>query len=707
MKVTPFSKAPYYPFILSNGADAALVDYSGSMFTGDPKHAHRENSQGTPCGWYKMSHRMADYSIVALAQSGYDITFNGLKTEPMSYEQEFDARKAILTTIFKSRGIECRITSFMASKSLMVERYEIIAVPADAEIGLILCVQPARSAFGQTALRYPPELKLSLAGDNGINIEYHMGDRGLEGSGFMSLDRKTPNAAVNKSIGELRFENLPVGWSVTKFLSLSDNKDSLSYRGIIEANLERSRKGFDFVRNAHEREWLEYSGTSDISIPDENIQAIYDASVYSCRAHLHPETGGLYCGLLPNHWGGGVCFPDDANYSHVGFLRTGNPECANHHLEYFRRFREEGRRLAEKHNLPGVPCPVWANCFGEHLSPDYSWFVLYAKMSQLGCAVESFYWLWKYYPEHVANRGNLRIMEELLDLIYAGCLYDDGKEAYIRECKAGDETDRRVKNDTYTTLVFAHAFSGFEEMSKALGVSLKKEFAGIGKRLLAAAAKNIKDGYLYCYRDSEFKYFAPLTYIYHLPEGFPSADCVRNWANFEFCRTPWGLNGDNASECYRDWPWAGTRLAIALAHIGDSKDAFFWLKDSCKYAAATGALPEKIRIDGYPINYWYGSAHALFVWAMTFALCHNGKDGSLRLLYGLDGEWRDFTFDSLRVFDGLEVSAKVNGGAITALSIVNHAPWRQDVLLNVNPAYIWTGAATVSLESGATFAWPA
>ena len=68
---TPYSTRPYFPMLLANGRDAVLIDYSGSMMTGEPDHAHHEQNQGVLNGWYKIAHReKRQEPIMPIVQSG-------------------------------------------------------------------------------------------------------------------------------------------------------------------------------------------------------------------------------------------------------------------------------------------------------------------------------------------------------------------------------------------------------------------------------------------------------------------------------------------------------------------------------------------------------------------------------------------------------------------------------------------------------------
>ena len=107
--------------LLSNGSNAVLVDYAGSMFPSRNSHSHYEQHQGTPCGWYKASSRWKTPSrvIQSIVGCGYQVILNGEVCEPIDYRQEFDPCRALLNTqIVSFGGVEIEIESFLTDNDI-------------------------------------------------------------------------------------------------------------------------------------------------------------------------------------------------------------------------------------------------------------------------------------------------------------------------------------------------------------------------------------------------------------------------------------------------------------------------------------------------------------------------------------------------------------------------------------------------------------
>ena len=109
---SPFSDAPYFPMLLSNGSDAVLIDYTGSMLSGNPSHAHREQNQGCPLGWYKANHccgQKGHAKLQPIVQSGYFLSVNGEFCDIADYKQTFLPKQAILKTLLIAGNVTYQI----------------------------------------------------------------------------------------------------------------------------------------------------------------------------------------------------------------------------------------------------------------------------------------------------------------------------------------------------------------------------------------------------------------------------------------------------------------------------------------------------------------------------------------------------------------------------------------------------------------------
>ena len=147
---------------------------------------------------------------------------------------------------------------------------------------------------------------------------------------------------------------------------------------------------------------------------------------------------------------------------------------------------------------------------------------------------------------------------------------------------------------------------------------------------------------------------------------------------------PWGIDFDQPSEVYRHWPWIDCHLARAYAMAGAPSKAFKYLKQWFRYASSNGASPEKIRLDGFPIGYWYPTPYALYLQALYTSFAHIDPQGNLKLLYGFDGSWRDMAARGLRLPGGGTVSLTVKDGKLVDMNLEGAA---KSCPVVVNPCY--------------------
>ena len=135
----------YFPFLLGNGIDSVLVDYSGSMAC-DSGHIHLEQHQGAICAWYKSTHRKAfpdGKPIMPIIQTTYTlITDSGETLEIGDFDQHFDPIRAVLTTKVEATGFKLQIDTILCRGSVMVERHTVLDAPPNKSGAIALNLHP-------------------------------------------------------------------------------------------------------------------------------------------------------------------------------------------------------------------------------------------------------------------------------------------------------------------------------------------------------------------------------------------------------------------------------------------------------------------------------------------------------------------------------------------------------------------------------------
>ncbi|MDO9541248.1 MAG: hypothetical protein Q7J98_02855 [Kiritimatiellia bacterium] len=700
MKATPFSEKQYYPMMLSNGSNAVLIDYAGSMFPSRNNHSHFEQHQGTPCGWYKVSHSWKTPSlwvIQSVVACGYQVIMNGEICEPKHYCQEFDARQAVLTTKITSfGGVELEIESFLNDDNILVEHYKFVAVPREHNVDFALLLFIPDSMVTALGLRNEPFFEIDDSAKlDSTGFSYKI--CGIEGQGAMYSDipaDSRENAAGH--LTKLIFKNIKSGRIITRFLTVADSSETKDFTDDVKHKMATCGKdGFKKVKERHAAVWKNYFGASDVSLPDKEFEDIYNLSRYMMRASLHPGTGGLTVGILPHLWAGGTYVPYDAGYLHQAMLLTNNIETAARHLDYYAMQYEKALKTATEIGASGAAFSGWTTCLGEHKGANIKDHLVHKKPCMAGFIAAMFYWQWKYSGTLSDEKKN--ILKDVLEFVERFIVYK-GEWAEIAPCMAGNESAVDVSNDSFTSMTFARVFKGASEIFPESG------YRNISEKLYAGLAKNYKDGLLQPFPGAWYRTgFQIWAYLFNLPDGIAAENVYKA---LEFCRTPWGYDSEQPSEVYRDWPWISSRAAICTAHMKDSRKAFELLMHQKKYTSSLGAIPEKIRLDGFPIGYWYASPHGLFIWAAAAALANTGAEGDLRLLWGMDGSWKEISFRDLRLPGGIIVSASVSAGKLKVLAVTNTGKSKKGIRLDINPLYMPAGIPSeIFIGPGSSFRW--
>ncbi|MEA1950683.1 MAG: hypothetical protein U9N87_04820 [Planctomycetota bacterium] len=681
--VTPLSPEPYYPMLLANGSDAVLVSYSGSMISGLTGHSHFEQHQGAPCAWYKVAHpghMNAGLTIQPIVESGYQIIVDHEVCEPEGYTQRFDSRHAILATRVHARGVVCEVESFLTDDQVLVEHYRIIEAP-EKGAGMAFFFRGARTGSG--ALRPIHRVDVKLGKQTATRLPFTYQLSGIHGGGVMLTDL-AGNKPYSVEPG-FHFEHLKAGWTATKFLILKDLSDGKDYAERLRKVIaECEERGFAGIRRKHCERWSAYSRRSRVTLPDKRLQYLYDVSLYVIRAGQHRPTGAITCGMLPFHWGGGTCVPYDAAYAQQALLATNHVSEADGLIRYYEDQRSEAKKLAKEFGKDGAVYPGWTTCLGKNKGRSMKEYLHYKPFMASYIAL-SCYWQWCLDPSSEKAEYFAPLMKEILDLSVASFIDDEGAVAHMRPSIAGNESYVEVENDTFNGLVHARTLAAYAEIAQTIGGPKHKEYAALAQRLYKGVFENYRDGFLWPYRNA--KYITSLQfdfYLLNLPEGIDGRSIS---TALELSKTPWGLDSVQPSERYRDWPWEGTKAAIALTHMGDHKTAFGLINSAGRFSSALGALPEKIRMDGYPIGYWYTTCHALFAWSVTTALCHDGPEDEIRILWGMDGTWKDVAFTNLRLKGGILASGEVKDGILCKLTFRNPGTEPQQRTIRLNKQY--------------------
>ncbi len=685
MKATPFSKEPYYPLLLANGKDGVLINYDGSNYVSRNGHTHYEAHQGSPCGWYKMSTTPYAANQQPVIRAGVQVMIFGAPAEPKFFEQSFDAKTATAHTLLTfTKEIKISIDAFITSDSIWCEKVTVLENPDNIEIDLGFEVCAPDTGFRCMEFKNDFSVKANAKSDL---LEFAYKNQSSENKFYKGKGVLIPSvpfdAFFSDNQNEKRasatgiYKSVKKGFCVERAMICVGDEEDIDYN----ATLKTAEKNYTKLHIPHKKEWENYFSSCEINIPDEKLKQIYDLSRYIIKSHQHPKTGLIALGMLPNLWQGGICCSYDESFPHDAFLTSGNFSESLAYANSYLLFADECRKLLQKNGIKGTTFYGWTTTDGQYVTwyiDPFKWITNVKPLFSAYCAT-TIYFEWLYHPEAISDELK-EIIKELLLFYTEYMLIDEGDVAYIREVQSGTEAGYEVAVDSFTQALFAAAFY---YAGKILNDS---SFIKTSEKMYAALNKNINaDGVLLPHESAPYIGGTTKELFKYLPVEFDIKSSID--AETDAGKTPWGLDNDLPSEEYLHWPWNDSKTARCYIRLKESKKAMDLIRHIGYGASSLGALPEKIRLDGYPVNYYYTSPAGLAVAAMNEAFACATEQNELLLAYGFDTPWVDFSCRDIRVSGNLAVSLSVENGKLIYLKIQNNSEKQQNLKISVNPKY--------------------
>ena len=676
MKATTFSSEHYYPMSMASGRDAVLVDYGGSNFLSMNGHTHFEPHQGAPVGWYKAANMHKGEALQPIIMAGVQVVLFGAPAEPVSFEQSFIPERATVSTVLKFRcGIVLRITSFFTyGDSIWCEKVEAIHIPDGLDVKIAFRLH--EPVYGTALGRFPRTASIDFESlsANELDFSYDIGCYTGRGSLVASAD--FANISLQKSCIDGYYYDIKSGFCVSRaMIVLGDNERHTTYAEL----KSKASLGYDELYKSHLSDWDNYFSTSSVSLENKKLEHVYNLSRYLMRAHQHPDSGLIALGMQPNHWGGALSCSWDSEFSHDALLQCGNFKEAEAYTDSYLRLSAEGYEAVRNHGLEGLSFSGWTNILGDFAGMrDFDEWVLDFKPMFSAYAIHAVYKEWKKNPYAEV----LKYKDICVDVLkfWLCHLVNKGSDGlyYLAQIKDGGESGVDASIDSFTQLDFAKAFLYVGEMYSL------PEYTDIGRRMLLALEMNRRpDGYLASYKGSPYRFVSPLNYYYTYQDGLVSEEKLMDM--IDGMKTPWGMDNELAAEEYRAWPWYDSLSARAFVLMKNSARASEHLLNSVRITSSLGALPEKVRLDGFPIGYYYTSPHAVAVSAVCEAFALLKGDSELLIGYGFNSESGSFSCSNIRTARGICVSVSVEDGALKKLEISNFSKKEINIALSINP----------------------
>ncbi|MCM8807093.1 MAG: hypothetical protein NC926_03930 [Candidatus Omnitrophica bacterium] len=659
----------YFPFVLGNGTDSVMVDYSGSMHC-DSGHLHIEQHEGAICCWEKTTHRTRARFMVPLVQFPYRIaTFDGELYEVGNFNQIFDPYTATLITEIETTIIRMQIKTFLTDEGLYVERYKILWLDGKRKPVIIFISRKPRYTLCNLVIKFPDTYKIifSKFKEDFIEGEYSFDE--VKGKICMAVKApgKKKRVEVFSDEGHIKIEGLEKNDFIERYISVKDNTETEEYERICRENIDKAlSKNFEEIYKKHSNNWMRFHSQIKVKLPDREIEDIYRKSLYLIRASQHPN-GFITEGLSSEFKGGGYMCQWDMLFACRALITSNQRECALKLLDFYHYSANYARIYASQLGRSGVYFPWMTNYKGESLYFENAKELRNIEKFNNGCIAMQLFDVYRFWGDKESLKKNLPLIKEIVDFLIEEMVIEKEGALIIKPNEGADENIDRI-NDTAHLLTLIEALKGYIEGCKVLNIELNENYVRILENLKKGLRRNYKDGILLQYEGDMLRPVSSAEFtfqIFSLPEGITIKSIKKALKDNQ---SEWGLTN---SGTYRNliWPWTENRAAIAFS-IVDPNITYQRIKHVINFTSKHGIFPEKIRPDGYWILFGYLTAHSSFIYAVNSLLVSdNGK--RLFIGVGFPEEWKNIAFENIYTTSGYGVSFSLKNGRIKKLVIEN------------------------------------
>jgi len=676
----------YFPFVLGNGLDSVMVDYSGSMHC-DSGHLHIEQHENSICCWEKVSHRTRTRFMVPIAQFPYRITgYDGELYEVGSFSQSFDPYKAVLYTEVEATIIRMRISTFLTSGGLYVERYEVIWADKDMKPVLIFIGRRPYYWGANSEIKFPDGYKLSFPKGSEDIVVGEYGFEEVKGSICIGVraDEKNKKIEIEGEKSYIKIDDLKKGNIIERYISLMDNTHTNGYETESEMIVKKAlSEGYKSIYKKHILEWKNYQQLTEVEIPDKDMEDIYRKSLWLIKASQY-KNGFITEGLYSAFKGGGYTCHWDMLFACRALLTSNQKETVLKLLDYYHQSSHYARIYAKQINRPGVYFPMMADWQGKSMYFENANEWRNIEKYNNGCIAMQLFDIYRFLGDKEALKKNLPLIKEIVDFLIAELVIEKDGALVIKPNEGADENIDRL-NDTAHLLTLIESLKGYIEGCKVLNEEVEEKYYTVLEGLKKGLKRNYKNGILLQFEGDSLRPVPSAEFTFHIfcqPEGIP-VKCIKEALKYNMGE--WGLTN---SGTYRNliWPWTENRAAIAFSCV-EPKVTYERLKHVINFTSTHGIFPEKVRPDGFWILFGYLSSHTSFIYALNSLLC-NDKGKKLFIGAGFPEEWEDVIFRNIYTISGYGVSLTIKKGKVKELIIENCRDFEREIKINLlNPSF--------------------
>jgi len=336
---------------LGNGTDGVLVGYTGAMvpervnapercvwYKSDRYHPPERPARPVPHRHYRKEVTRvprpddAWFELAPLGRSWYELLDEDSRAcEVVSSTQELDPLIAVLRSAVRYPSAAARVTTFLhAHLPLLVVRCRF-----DREVHLRACLSPGPWAPSED--EPDPFTELALEPGEVARARYRLGSLAGEQALWLDAPSEQPHL-TGRTLGvERRCRQ------ATLLHAIVDQRDQVTLAQVIR---HAQAVGFDGLLSEHCATWRAYRARSSVTLPDHDLQRLYDMGLSLFRAIQSPELGGIPVGLLRQTWSSHLFW--DSYFPTRALLEANQVEAARAQCGFLIRTADAAREHARR-----------------------------------------------------------------------------------------------------------------------------------------------------------------------------------------------------------------------------------------------------------------------------------------------------------------------------------------------------------------------
>ena len=646
----PLAKRPYFPMLMGNGNDFVLVGYTGAM-GGGGSHEQWVYDHAVLTGWFKSDRRGKDHRLANLLHCGYVIK-HGLRASGIDrFTQHFDTHTATLHTDCQYAHARVRVQTLLTSEHHLLHHFDVI--PKAQELSLQMFIKPPSFWWCPAELSEQVTLNTTKRGRQ-INFTV-TGDTLKNMRGKLTSD--APDATVTQTYARQPGLDIPLDQrhQFTVSLQLTDQQDQ------DQGTCDKRNTPLPTLQKNHKKQWKNYARQSSVKLPD-NLQKIYDTSLYISRSHQHPINGGIPAGAYPLMWHSDINTFDMA-FSLMAMLTANRITEAKNVLGFWKQALPAMRELAASIGCEGACIMPSVTQQGESVLPLND-----DPAQRRAIVLDTKHFLTAHAPIHVWQTylhtadinvlwDNWELMQQTMTFLLEHVVIEKREIALIIRSSGPNGKERangksvHHLNPTRTLLAVIEALKAIIQAADALGIEHEPCWDRLLPKLIKGIEHNRHGGIIGRNQTMPTPHADPcMAALFNAPVDRKTFRAAMKRHRSSHGNQHWEDHG------YSYVPWLDLHTAATLLRLNQTDEAIVHLQRAAQCTTTLGAFPEGIRPDGVYWKTWYATVHGAFTHAMNILLARR-DDKHVYVMHGVPKHWGDIAYKNLRVPIGLVINA--------------------------------------------------